>query len=235
LGDAYAGESLLVKSACVNFDLLRALNMMMTFKEIDKRIAHYQSEVAMCTDDLKMYNNLLSKKISSGKKLKLEQRKMTTEFFSFVTTAYIDLLSSYKNFKRSKSDWEKFFNLKISYLIIYETINTYHQFRRELFLSVNQKKKEEFQNFFRMLNDELAEFKEKYGYDQVMPKIRNKSTAHYDKNFLDYYSSYVFLHSVNGKEVIRDFLYFINPLHYFIYALNEGEVNMVLFVNSWFS
>jgi len=208
---------------------------MMTIKEIDEKITHYQSEIAMCADDLKVYNALLGKKISSKKKHEVEQRKMTTEFFSFVTTSYIDLLSSYKNFKRSKLDWEKFFNLKISYLIIYETINTYHQFKKELFFSVNQEKKEEFQNFFRMLNDELTEFKEKYDYDRIMPKIRNKSTAHYDKNFLVYYNSYELLEPVNGKEIIRDFLYFINPLHYFIYAMIEGEVDMILFVNSWFS
>lgn len=39
-----------------------------------------------------------------------------------------------------------------------------------------------------MLNRELYDFKKLFDYNKMMSKIRNKSTAHYDKNFLEYYN-----------------------------------------------
>ncbi len=84
-----------------------------------------------------------------------------------------------------------------------------------------------------MLNRELSEFKEKYDYDIVMSNIRNKSSAHYDKDFLTYYSSYEILEKPESKEIIRDFFYFINPLHYFTFGLLKGEIDEFLFINSW--
>jgi hypothetical protein len=84
-----------------------------------------------------------------------------------------------------------------------------------------------------MLNDELYEFKNEFQYGKIMPRIRNKSTAHYDRDFLDYYSSYELLKTFESKDIIREFFYFLNPLHYFSFSLLKGEVDEFLFVNSW--
>src|SRR5688500_13025348 len=123
--------------------------MMMTFTEIDERITHYEKELETGSTQLKTLEDALEKITDNAQKQLLERKKMTVSFFSFVTTAYIDLLCSYKNLSRSKSEWEKFFNLKISYLIIYETINTYHHFKKELYKTITQEEKEDFQQFFR--------------------------------------------------------------------------------------
>lgn len=84
-----------------------------------------------------------------------------------------------------------------------------------------------------MLNDELTDFKDEYDYESVMSKIRNKSTAHYDRNFLEFYRSYEVLGKPESRNIIRSFLNFLNPLHYFTYGLLEGNLDMFLFVNSW--
>lgn len=206
---------------------------MMTFKEIDERINHYEEEIEWSASYIKGINKTLNITRSLKRTNLLQNEKMKVEFFCFVTTSYIDLLCTYKNLKKSKSDWEKFYNLKIAYLIAYETINTYHKYKAEIYKTVNRKKKEFYKQFFDMLNRELSDFKDKYEYDSIMPKIRNKSTAHYDRNFLDYYSNYDLIDNAISKDIVRSFLHFINPLHYFTYGLLIGKVDKFLFVNSW--
>ena len=201
---------------------------MMTFKEIDERINHFE-------DELKFSARLLKSRETSSEinTVISDNKKMQIEFFSFVTSSYIDLLYTYRNLKRAKSDWEKFYNIKIAYLFIYETINTYHKYKGEVYKTVTKEEQKIYKNFFDMLNRELAEFKITYDYDNVMAKVRNKSSAHYDKDFLTYYSSYEIIKNPQTKEIIRDFLYFINPLHYFTFGLLKGEVDEFLFVNAW--
>ena len=201
---------------------------MMTFKEIDERINHFEEELEFSARLLK------SRETSSEINAVIsDNKKMQIEFFSFVTSSYIDLLCTYRNLKRAKSDWEKFYNIKIAYLFIYETINTYHKYKGEVYKTVTKEEQEIYKNFFDMLNRELAEFKITYDYDNVMAKVRNKSSAHYDKDFLTYYSSYEIIENPQTKEIIRDFLYFINPLHYFTFGLLKGEVDEFLFINAW--
>jgi hypothetical protein len=84
-----------------------------------------------------------------------------------------------------------------------------------------------------MLNRELDDFKEAFDYENIMPKIRNKSTAHYDRDFLEYYSNFELIEKFSDKDIVRSFLYFINPLHYFTNALMNNEVDEFQFVNSW--
>lgn len=201
---------------------------MMTFKEIDERIIHYQEELEWSARLLKNKDSLNEKSVIIS-----DNKEMRIEFFSFVTSSYIDLLCTYRNLKRAKSNWEKFYNIKIAYLFIYETINTYHKYKGEVYKTVTKEEQDIYKNFFDMLNRELADFKVTYDYDNVMAKIRNKSSAHYDKEFLAYYSSYEILKNPQTKEIIRDFLYFINPLHYFTFGLLQGEIDEFLFINSW--
>lgn len=200
----------------------------MSFKEIDERIIHYQEELEWSAQLLRNRDFLNQNRVIIS-----DNKKMQIEFFSFVTSSYIDLLCTYRNVKRSKSDWEQFYNIKIAYLFIYETINTYHKYKGEIYKTVTKEEQDIYIKFFDMLNRELSEFKEKYDYDIVMSNIRNKSSAHYDKDFLTYYSSYEILEKPESKEIIRDFFYFINPLHYFTFGLLKGEIDEFLFINSW--
>lgn len=208
---------------------------MMTFKEINERIAHYEKELTRNVDHLHEIHLCDGRTNDSTIRFLLQNERIKVEFFCFVTSSYIDLLCTYRNFKRSKSEWENTYNLKIAYLLIYETINTYHKYKGQIFKALKEEDKDIYNRFFEMLNEELAEFKYKYDYDNVMPKIRNKSTAHYDKNFLDYYECFKLLDNEDSKEIIREFFYFLNPLHYFAYSLGEGEVNQLQFLNAWFS
>lgn len=208
----------------------------MTFKEINEKIFHYQSELKECYLVLQNIDKVIKEenRILIIELLKIQKTKI--EFFCFVTTSYIDLLCTYRNIKRAKSDWEKYYSIKIAYLIAYETINTYYKYKGEIYKTVKKEEKDSFRNFFDMLNRELADFKEEFDYEIIMPKIRNKSTAHYDRNFCNYYSNREIIEKFSEKDIVRSFLYFINPLHYFTYALmNNEEINQFMFVNSWLS
>ena len=105
---------------------------MMTFKEIDARINHYQEELEWSVMILK--NTIKDEEYDTKLDVIaiLGYEKARVEFFSFVTATYIDLLCTYRNLKRSKTDWEKFYNLRIAYLTIYETINTYFKIKGEI-------------------------------------------------------------------------------------------------------
>jgi hypothetical protein len=204
----------------------------MTYKEIDEKINHYEEELEWGVNFLKQKSERLIDEKDDQKIISFMDMKMKMEFFCFVTTSYTDLLCVYKNLKRSKSEWEKFYNIKIAYLVIYESINTYHQYKKEIYKTISKEKKDEYSRFFDMLSQELAEFKYEYDYDNVMAKIRNKSSAHYDKAFLTYYTSYELLNKKEAGKIIHSFLDFINPLHYFSYGLFLGELDPILFFNS---
>lgn len=207
----------------------------MTFKEINERIYHYEVELKKCCKEILTFTKAISKQTDTEKIEILKIQKIKIEFFCFVTTSYIDLLCTYRNIKRAKSDWEKYFSVKIAYLIAYETINTYHKYKGEIYKAVNKQEKDFYKNFFDMLNRELSEFKDDFDYNNIMPKIRNKSTAHYDKDFSEYYSNYEIIEKFSDKDIVRSFLYFINPLHYFTHALMNNEIDEFLFINSWMS
>ncbi len=204
---------------------------MFTFKEIDERIENYEEELIWGFNVLKNYDNENFKEIFQ----KNGYEKIKIEFYCFVTSSYIDLLCTYRNLKRSKSNWERTYNIKFAYLIVYETINTYYKYKGEVFKLIKKEDRERYRGFFDMLNRELAEFKDKYQFDKLMPKIRNEFSAHYDKSFVEYYSKYELLENKESKEIIRDFLYFINPLHYFTFSWLKGEIDDFLFINSWMS
>lgn len=205
----------------------------MTFKEINEIIYHYQEELKKCNHEILSLNNAISKQTDPEQTEALKIYKIKIEFFCFVTTSYIDLLCSYRNIKRAKSDWEKYFSVKTAYLIAYETIKTYNKYKGEIYKAVTKEEKDFYKNFFDMLNRELLDFKEEFDYNNVMPKIRNKSAAHYDKDFSEYYSNYEVIEKFSNKDIVRSFLYFINPLHYFTHALMNDEIDEFLFINSW--
>lgn len=206
---------------------------MMTFKEINERIYHYDDKLKHCNNVVTGLNNAISVENDTTLKGILKIQKTKIEFFCFVTASYIDLLCTYRNIKRAKSDWEKYFSIKIAYLIAYESIQTYYKYKGEIYNAVKKEEKDFYRNFFDMLNRELADFKADFDYDNIMSKIRNKSTAHYDRNFSEYYSNYELIEKFIKKDIVRSFLYFINPLHYFTCALMNNEIDEFLFINSW--
>jgi hypothetical protein len=95
------------------------LEQMMTFKEIDGRINHYQEELEWSVRILKnsIKDDSYNEEIDVIEILRYEKARV--EFFSFATASYIDLLCTYRNLKRVKTDWKKFYNLRIAYLTIY--------------------------------------------------------------------------------------------------------------------
>ncbi len=206
----------------------------MTFKEVDEKINHYEIELKKCVDEIAQTELFLENDNDEVKNL-AKAHKLKVEFFCFVTTSYIDWLCVYRNLQRSKSERENYYNIKIAYLIAYETINTYYKFKGEIYKTVKKDYEQFFHTFFDMLNRELAEFKYEFDYDKIMPKIRNKSVAHYDRNFLEYYSNFSLIEEYSHKDIIRSFLYFLNPLHYFTYALMNDEIDKFLYLNSWMS
>ncbi len=207
----------------------------MTLKEINEKVIFYEEELDWAASQLKKIDQILKLKANKKQINLIKYQKLKIEFFCFTTTSYIDILCTYRNLKRSKSNWEKFYNIKIAYLVAYETINTYQKYRNEIYKRMTKKEIEIFRGFFDMLNRELAEFKYVHDYEKTMSKIRNKSAAHYDKNFLTYYSSLEILEKIQWKNFIRSFLDFINPLHYFSFGLLKGELDELLFLNGWMS
>jgi hypothetical protein len=205
----------------------------MTFKEIDGIVKHYEEEIDGCVDLMKNINKNLKKEKDEKVIAAFEHTNSMLEFACFVSACYIDLLCTYRNLRRAKTEWEYSYNAKIAYLLIYETINTYHKYQKKIYQEANKIEKENYNHYFQMLNDELREFKEDYGYDKIMSRIRNKSIAHYDRNFIDFYENYEILKDKKSNDVIESFFYFMKPLLHFSYGLIGGNINRESFALSW--
>tara|TARA_A100001391_G_C4849666_1_gene219352 strand:+ start:251 stop:520 length:270 start_codon:yes stop_codon:yes gene_type:complete len=86
---------------------------MLTYKEIDERILNYEEELVWGYNTLKAYDIEEYNKVFKS----LGYEKIKIEFYCFVTSSYIDLLCTYRNLKRSKTEWEKSYNIKFAYLV----------------------------------------------------------------------------------------------------------------------
>jgi len=100
--------------------------------------------------------------------------------------SFIDLLTAQKGIKRATSGWEYIYYSKIGYRIIYETINTFHKHKKDLRETIDNDQKELIKHFI-LLNDLLKAYKYSYDFDKTMSKIRNKTIAHFDKDYFEYY------------------------------------------------
>lgn len=117
---------------------------------------------------------------------------------SLIVISHLDLIVAVKGLNNAKHKWEGIYFIKSVYLTIYETLNTYKNYQKLLYNSV-EKMFPELKEAFTKLNQDIKFFKKKYKYTSQIEEIRNNISGHINKNFEVYYDTVV---SFNVKETV---------------------------------
>ena len=132
---------------------------------------------------------------------------------SLSTISKIDLYIISKHLLLSKYNWEKFYFLRVAFLNIYETINTYNKYNKEL------KKISENKNHlpisFEDLGKRLRQFKKDNSFENQMNNVRNSTIGHISLDFNKYYDD---VKSINKDQTIRminDFISILDEIYDF--------------------
>ncbi|MDY3548960.1 hypothetical protein PG291_10130 [Riemerella anatipestifer] len=108
---------------------------------------------------------------------------------SLITICHLDLITNSKNLYLAESDWEKIFFIKNTFLVIYETINSFHKHGK--FLNSKSKQNKITEELHTKANEMLKAFKKDFKYDSHINKIRNKISGHINENFEEYYDEII--------------------------------------------
>jgi len=142
------------------------------------------------------------------------------KYYCFLTSSFLDLLTSLKGFLTAKTEWEIIYYSKYGFLTIYETVKTYHKYQKDFRAIVD--------NYHPHLKDEYAElnivlktFKKDYEYDTNISTLRNKAGGHFNEDFLVYYEQIENINKEHSVKAITEFLNFLKSLMQFIYKMAE--------------
>lgn len=142
------------------------------------------------------------------------------KYFCFLTSSFLDLLTTLKGFMNSKTEWENIYFSKISFLTIYETISTYHEYQISIKPIVNSDHPHLLEPY-KKTNEILKAFKKDYGYEKVIAPLRNKAAGHYHKDFIEYYEQIKSLDREISIRATEDFLDFLKILMHFTYVMAD--------------
>jgi len=146
--------------------------------------------------------------------------KSNIKYYCFLTTSQLDLFTILKGYLNADTKWEKIYYSRMSFLTIYETIQTYHTYQ----LSVNEYLEENhpaLKTQYKEINKILKEFKKQYDYDNKISSIRNKTAGHFHKEFSEFYIQIKNIENELSTEAIETFLIFLKILLHFVYRMAD--------------
>lgn len=166
---------------------------------------------------LKQGNELIA---SENISVDFSRTETNIKYYCFLTSSFLDLMTTLKGFLIKKTKWENIYYSKYGFLIIYETIITYHKYQKD-FREIIHKDYPHLVSEYNGLNDSLKEFKNKFKYDTKIATLRNNAGGHYNKDFSVYYEQISNITMSESVTAITEFLDFLKSLIYFIYKFAD--------------
>ena len=181
--------------------------------ECDKNIIFYtkhlenlRKNTALQEEAKDLLNKLIPKQDFSDF---IEMEQFNT-YNGYVTIATLDLSVNLKNLIIAKTDWEKIFFIKNSYLIIHETINKLKPSKEKsaiqtIIESNYPKLKESLENLF----NDIDTFKKATDYKKI-ENTRHYTAGHIEKSLKRYYDTIQKLDGEEAANFISQFLIVLN-------------------------
>lgn len=179
-------------------------------QESDKSISYFSNFLAHLRFMKRLFSDISSIYTTRTETKELNDFYTLNDISSLITICHLDLVTNSKNLYLAKSDWEKIFFIKNTFLVIYETINSYHKHGK--FLTEKSSTNNLTSNGFLEVSVALKDFKKKYKYDTHINRIRNKVSGHINDNFEEYYDEII---SFDGEEtalMVLDFIIIIGSI-----------------------
>lgn len=132
-------------------------------------------------------------------------------FHSLLVISLLDLYVSSKHLLNAKSDWEKVFFIKQSFLIIYETIDKYSDHNKDI-KEFCETRFVELKDDYLTISNDLKLFKKTFSYENMIKSIRNNIAGHIHSDFLKYFDTLLLLKDVNATDLISSFINILKKL-----------------------
>jgi hypothetical protein len=194
---------------------------MKDYREIKKYILHYENELEKC---YYLLNFLESDKDNS--KYDIDRIIFITKTVALFTAFFLDTATSIKGFYQSKTSWEVKFYLKAGITCVYESLSKYDKLQNEIRLMITENYSE-FSHAYKDILYSVKKFKKEHSYDHIMANFRNNAGAHYDKNFLTYYSTLKRMDSNEKILIVIEFSNILMNIINFYSTIIEKEKNEI--------
>lgn len=149
-----------------------------------------------------------------------------SNLLALLTISSMDLMVVSKNLYVSRHTWELVHFIKNGYLVIYETINTYHKYRQSLYEMILQKVPKMAISYDEV-SKEIKSFKKEFGYQKEMSEIRNIICGHISDDFVLYYDTVLKLNTEVFCGMVIKFVGTLRQLQNLIYELNLFVLNSI--------
>ncbi len=138
--------------------------------------------------------------------LEFTELEHLNNYNGYLTISMLDLSVNLKNLILAKTDWEKIFFIKNSYLIIHETLNKLKPSKSKNFIE------ESIKNLYPSLKDRFTElmsevdaFKKRPEYKKI-EDTRHYTAGHIEKSLKKYYDTILDLDGETAGQNIKEFL-----------------------------
>ena len=191
----------------------------------DKRITLYEENLRFfkgIIELIKYMDGIEEKSLNVGEKdfiKKFKDESLNGSFDKIISVCSLSIISKIdlyiisKHLLLSKYSWEKFYFLRVAFLNIYETINTYNKYNKELKrISEN---KNHLRISFEKLGKKLREFKKNNSFDIQMNNIRNSTIGHIGLDFDKYFNDVKSIDINLTIEMIKNFISILDDIYDF--------------------
>lgn len=178
-------------------------------RNIERCAAHleYIREIIDVSDGL----NEISEEIIEVKIL--TEFEQAINFNSLITIADLESTIILKSLENSSLEAEKKYFLKLAYLIIFETFNSFDNYREEL--KIISLRNEKLTQDFKEINIKVKDFRNKHDFNKTIYQIRNKTIGHIDKDFKLYHSIVSNIEIKSSLKMFGEFIRILNEVFEF--------------------
>jgi hypothetical protein len=131
-------------------------------------------------------------------------------FNSLITISDLESTIILKNIIKTNSESEKKYFIKLTNLIIYETINSYNKYSKEI--REITKYNDLLVSKLNITNKSIKEFKKVHDFDTTISKVRNKTIGHIDKDYKLYYSLVSNIKFTKSLKMLGDFINLLDEI-----------------------
>lgn len=191
-------------------------------EEFDKRITLSEENLRILKGFLEVIECLKESTLSDEENpffKKAEKESLNSSFNIIISVCSLSIISKIelyiisKHFILSKYSWEKFYFLRVAILNIYETINTYQKYTKEL--KTISENKYHLPISLIELGVKLRKFKRSNNFEIQMKNIRNSTIAHISLDFNSYYDDVKSIDTKKTIRMIKDFISILDEIHNF--------------------
>lgn len=191
-----------------------------TIEDAEKLIIEQYDQMQFTLGLLNFMNVTIAENQSASRSQFTENLESNIKYYCFIMASFSDLLVILKGFINSNSRWEEIFYSKKGFLVIYESINTYHKNQKGI-RDLIEGNLPELANLNTEANLKLRYFKKSFNYESEMAIIRNEVAGHYNVDFYKYYGIITKLDRNKSIEAIESFLIFLMSVIYLVRRINE--------------